>query len=450
MTSTPATADPAAGHDATLGRTAPVFNPAGTNPAGTNPAGTSPVEANSADAGPAGPKPARPRRWWVLGTAGLILLATLVGTITARPSSTMLLDPESAGPDGALAVTRVLAQQGTQVRTVRRFDDLRAQARRAPGPVSIMLARPDRLAPGRAGDLRELLAQVRADLVLVAAENLVLSDLDLPVGSKPDVPTQVRRPVCDDPVARRAGPALSGGVRYVAVGADDGSRLVPCYIADGFATYLAVDRPVDSPSTPAGSSADSQRTTLIGDGRAFTNARLAEDGNAALAFGSFGRRPVVVWWTPDPLDGPPTDAPPSLVDLLPDGVLLGAIQGVIVLLVLVLWRVRRLGRLVTEPLPVIVRAIETTQGRASLYRRARARGRAAQVLRVATVRRLAQRCGLASSADPEQVAGAVARATGRPSAEVVALLIGPDPPDDVQLVLLARSLLALEEEVRRP
>ena len=48
-------------------------------------------------------------------------------------------------------------------------------------------------------------------------------------------------------------------------------------------------------------------------------------------------------------------------------------------LVLALVRGRRLGALVPADLPVVVRAVETTQSRAALYRRSADRGRAARL-----------------------------------------------------------------------
>ena len=125
-------------------------------------------------------------------------------------------------------------------------------------------------------------------------------------------------------------------------------------------------------------------------------------------------------------------------------------QLVVALLVAVIWRARRLGRLVPEPLPVVVRSVETTLGRARLYRRARARGRAAQVLRAAAVGRVAQRCNMSRTTDPLEVAAVAAARTRRPTVEITQLLVGPDPADDTALVSLARSLDALETEVRHP
>ena len=58
-------------------------------------------------------------------------------------------------------------------------------------------------------------------------------------------------------------------------------------------------------------------------------------------------------------------------------------------LALVLWRGRRLGPLVTEPLPVVVRAAESTRSRGRIYHRTSDRQHAAAVLVGASRRRLA-------------------------------------------------------------
>ena len=64
------------------------------------------------------------------------------------------------------------------------------------------------------------------------------------------------------------------------------------------------------------------------------------------------------------------------------------------MLLVALWRGRRIGPLVAEELPVVVRASETVEGRGRLYRSRRARDRAAQALRTATLQRMLPRLGL--------------------------------------------------------
>ncbi|NAZ84111.1 hypothetical protein GTR02_20085 [Kineococcus sp. R8] len=112
------------------------------------------------------------------------------------------------------------------------------------------------------------------------------------------------------------------------------------------------------------------------------------------------------------------------------------------------WRGRRLGRLVPEPLPVVVRSVESVEGRARLYARAGARGRAAEALRSAALRRLRVLVRLDATAPAHDVADAVAWATGRPAPELRALLLPAEPPDEAALVRLAGDLDALESQLR--
>lgn len=90
-----------------------------------------------------------------------------------------------------------------------------------------------------------------------------------------------------------------------------------------------------------------------------------------------------------------TEDEQSFFDLLPSGWLWGTLQLFVAAALAALWRARRLGPLVPERLPVAIRASETVEGRARLYRKADARDRAALALRSATRIRLAP-----SSASP--------------------------------------------------
>ena len=119
---------------------------------------------------------------------------------------------------------------------------------------------------------------------------------------------------------------------------------------------------------------------------------------------------------------------------------------------LLLWRMRRLGALVTEPLPVTVKAIETTHSRGRLYRKAADRAHAARALRQAARRSLAVRLHLPGSAADDEAALVrdVARHVNRPLAQVHALLAddAPAPATDDDLISLANALAELEREAR--
>jgi hypothetical protein len=122
---------------------------------------------------------------------------------------------------------------------------------------------------------------------------------------------------------------------------------------------------------------------------------------------------------------------------------------VVIVLAVAGWRGRRLGPVVVEPLPVAVRASETTEGRARIYQRYRTRDRAAEHLRAQTVDVCSSRLGLPTNATTDALVEAVASRTGRRADEVRAVLYGPPPEGDQALVTLGHQLAAIEQEVRR-
>jgi hypothetical protein len=113
------------------------------------------------------------------------------------------------------------------------------------------------------------------------------------------------------------------------------------------------------------------------------------------------------------------------------------------------WRGRRLGPLVVESMPVVVRASETTEGRARLYARTRDRTHALDTLRVAALRRVGRALGLPRSAHVDEVVRRAADATGLPVAHVGAVLVGGPTPDDRALVGGAAAVDDLERTVLR-
>jgi hypothetical protein len=244
----------------------------------------------------------------------------------------------------------------------------------------------------------------------------------------------VRQPGCRLGPAQRAGGADTGGIGYVVAPTARDSRL--CYAHDGQPSLVRV--------------AEGGRTvTFLGSGIALTNRRFGDEGNAALALGLLGGHDRLVWYLPSLSDVPATAARESVYDLVPDGVWWGLVQLAVAVLLLALWRARRLGPVVAEPLPVVVPAAETVEGRARLYRRSRARDTAGESLRAARRVRLGGLLGVPPRSAPTALVDAVAARSGRSPAHVGALLYGAAPADDEALVRLADALDALDQEVRR-
>lgn len=402
------------------------------------PAGGPEGEGPLGDGSTAGSRAAARWRRWRLPLAGLAVAVgvAVLGVLALPRTGAGALDPTSPSPDGSRALAQVLGDRGVDVQRVATV----AGAVDAAGPGStLVVVDPDLLPP----DLVTDLARAGSDLVLVEPDGTTLAATEaalVPAGTAPD---DVAEPGCDVPAAVAAGRAASGGHLYRTSTGADGTQV--CFRASDGPGDAGQDGGNGSYAVWAG---DGRRVTVIGQSRVLTNERLADEGNAALALRSLGGQERLVWLMSGPLEGA-TDEAEDPTALLPRWVGWVALQLALVAVLAIVWRARRLGRLVAEPLPVVVRAAETALGRASLYRRAGARNRAASVLRAASLRRVAARVGLSPSASGPEVVEAAAAAAGRATADVHHLVLGPPPADDRALTTLADDLDTLERDVSR-
>ncbi|MFI9643888.1 DUF4350 domain-containing protein [Micromonospora sp. NPDC051925] len=422
--------------------------------------------------------------------------ALIVGTLGAHaldqpdPTDPGFLSPVATDDDGGSRLADALRTRGVTVQ--RETGLLPALLALDDGPATLFVPAPELLHPDTLGALDELPAGRR--LVLVDPSRRVLEAADLPL-----VPTNRRwatravgpatdgRP-CPLPEATRAGVAAAELQRYAAA-PDVPVTLDRCYSAG------LVRLPGRT------------EVVVIGASDPFRNDRIAERGNEALGTGLLGVHDRVVWldldgpapaptfgrtdgsgepaWSPTPggsteydggtgtaegepdgsgtssgnrggpgdapdsAGGPPPDRHP-LLDAFPPWFWALLIQLALVALLVVLWRARRLGPPVSEPLPVEVRSTETVLGRARLYQQARARGPAAATLRAAALDRLRGRLDLPATTTHEELAARVAERAGGTPAQIRELLYGAPPQTDAELLELARSLDRLARTVAAP
>lgn len=386
-----------------------------------------------------------PRQLWraargpVLFGAGLIAVAAVL-SLGAEPSVRGDLDPESAGPEGTRALVRILADQGSDVTVARNAEDAAAAAEENGGDSALLVVQSHRLTPAHL----KRLAAVPGDRVLVQPTTGALEAFAPEVrvsgrgaGRAPDAG-------CALPAAEAAGSADLDGERYGA----PAEGATSCYSGSGEKGASLV-RTADEGRT----------TTVLGGSEFLRNENLSDEGNAALALnlvGAGGDPPGdVVFAIPDtPVPG----GEQTLWDLTPFSIRLSLGALAAALLLVALWRGRRLGPLVAESLPVVVRAAETTEGRAGLYVARRSRDRAAAALRGGVIGRLRPAFGLGPDAPPDSVVDAVAARSGADPGEVAALLYGYSPAagaaadpftaDDAGLVRLADELDRLEAILR--
>jgi hypothetical protein len=356
--------------------------------------------------------------------AVIIGVAALSALLTApRPGGPM--DPESTSSEGTRALVTILREHGVDVIA--------------------------------AGDIATVEAASRPDTLLLIAQTMYLSDNDLlsrlaalpgdrlvvsPISrTREKLAPEIRlggstvafadsQPDCDLREANRAGRVQLGlGDGYEAAGEVPVTR---CY---GGALVRYTD--------------GGREVTVVSSGDFMTNSGLLTEGNAALAMNLAGSHPRLIWYAPQhsESEGTGSGGSPGLFDLMPGPVKWVLLQLVLTVAAVAVWQGRRLLPRVGEPVPVGVGDSENGEGRGLLYRSQRARDRAADALRTATLQRMTPRLGLGHDAEPPEVVAAVAERCGSSPQSLAHILFGPPPASDPDLVNLAHELDDIERQV---
>lgn len=372
--------------------------------------------------------------WVTVSAIGLFLFLALV----RGPTSEAPLSTKNARPDGARAVAEVLRSQGVAVDEVEFLID-----------AGRILRQGDTLVVSPGYLLTEQMDSILAfdgTVVLLSPSDATLWEIGATsyLGLAPSGGEGERSAECDAPAALKAGSVSSLAGRDISdPGWPEATTCFPGTTAYAGA-YVVLDR----------SQGDLH---LLADASMVTNKRIDEYGHAALALNTMGTSGHVVWYLKSPYDNTTLSAGSSgerdesrLYSVYAPWIQrsLGAL--LLLGLAAAVWRGRRMGKLVTERLPVVVRQSEATRGRGRLYRQAQARGHAAAALRAGAVARMASRLGLPRTAAPTAVLPALATATGRDEASLDLLIYGPPPATDAALVDLVAALDDIERKVHRP
>jgi hypothetical protein len=361
-------------------------------------------------------------RWVLLALVVIVGVATLSTYLTApRPGGAM--DPESTSPEGARALVTILRDRGVDVIAA---DDIAAVEHAARPDTLILVAQTLFLVDQ---DQLHRLAALPGDRLLVEPVSRTREELAPQIRIGGTTTFGDTSPDCDLREASRAGQVQFGlSEAYEAV---DNAAVTSCY-GGALVRYAAGGREV----------------TVVSASSFMTNSGLLKEGNAALAMNLAGSHPRVIWYAPQHSEGDSeSGGEATLFGLIPDRAKLIVLQLCLVVALVAVWKGRRIGPLVAEQLPVVVRASETVEGRGRLYRSRRARDRAAEALRTAALQRMTPRLGLAHDAAPAAVAQAVAERCGLNPQAVAHTLFGPPPANDPDLVNLAYELDNIERQV---
>jgi hypothetical protein len=362
----------------------------------------------------------RNRVWFYVGTALAIALAVSVWATGNDLEFGAPLDPQNPDPDGAQALAQVLEDEGVEVTIVRSADALHEADVTA--QTSVLVTSTDQLAPSTIRRLGQ--DTTGADVVLVDPPPYVIDEVD--EGVQPGYASDTATGDCGDDRFDDLTLTVDSAAGY---DTRDG-----CFPSNG-GFVLAL-----GPGA----------TTFFGAGQALSNDQVLRGDNAALALRLLGGHDRLVWYVPTFADADDDEAV-SLWTFAPEWIAPSLWLTLFSAIAMIWWRGRRMGKLATEPLPVVVRAVETTRSRGRMYRRADDRAYAGVALRAAARRRFADHLRLGRGASEAEVIDAVARHLGRPPGEIAALLAhqAPVPASDHGLVQLAQELTQLDREVRR-
>jgi hypothetical protein len=367
----------------------------------------------------------RRARYWVVAVIAALVIV-LIGLVAtgAGGSGGPPLSPDNAAPDGSMAIAEVLRDHGV---TVTGTDSVLATRKAAGSPDDTTIFLVDDGGYLDGDRLREL--ERLASRLVIMTPSFDQLDAVAPEVAQAGAVSGTLDADCEFGPVERAGTVTGtgSGYRIVASGAD----AVGCLDSgDDIHSLVVVNH-------------GQKQVTVLGMRDAFTNGQVADNGNAALALGLLGEKPNLVWLLPSIAEA---NAGPGIAELTPEWIGPVMVLAILTAIAAAFWRGRRLGPLVVENLPVVVRASETMEGRARLYEKSSARLRALDALRIGTIDRLGTLCGLPRSATTDDVIRAVAAAVGRGSDQVAALLRDTEPATDAELVRLSDDLLVLERE----
>ncbi|WP_431807912.1 DUF4350 domain-containing protein [Microbacterium paraoxydans] len=369
----------------------------------------------------------RPRRtgaivgWALIGILVVVVAYAASQFAASGPGARGALDPESRSDTGALALAEILRDRGVEVEVARTRADVRGAL---DDDTTLVMTDPYTLSDDAVAELIAPAARV----VFLSTSTHLLGELEM--GEIAQSSLAATSADCAAPEFAEVGTIRPDRLFSPASGVE------ACFGDDTGAAVLVDD-------------SDGGHRTVVDGTKLFSNAFLAENGNAALGLALLGQTNRVVWYVPSfqdtDLEG--TATPDTLGSLTPDWVTPAILLLLAAGLAVAVARGQRFGPLVAETLPVTVRASETMLGRARLTAKAADAPHAAEALREGTRRRLAVRLGLAVQAGPDEVADAAADRLRIPRGTLQLLLAGAPPTDDAALIALARQLDELETAV---
>jgi Domain of unknown function (DUF4350) len=397
--------------------------------------------------------PARSGTGWWVGAGALVLALVAIVVLSSRTPDGEPFDPRSSAPDGYRAVTLLLRDRGATVRST--TSAALDPAEFGPGDALVVPV------PAYASEAQQqAMVEIAArGATVVFGEPLAAAEdeLEFPGGLPLGFGWVDRRTLAEEP-ARAVQPGLCDIAELAALGAVDAAFVDEVTVPGSERScYGSGERALVHERAEG-----SGRVVTLGSPYLWANARLQpakEDGgqpldNAATALALLGPSGSgagpgvdVVMVAARPAAEVAAGGSRDPIELLPFPVKLAIVQLIAAFGLYVWFRARRLGRPLTEAMPVEIAGSELVVAVGDLLRRKGNESRAAVTLRAEARRTLGARLGVPPTATVDALCAVVAARSGRDPAEVRAALADAPVADADTLVRLARTLDALRQEV---
>ncbi len=350
----------------------------------------------------------------------LIGLAALANMMLIEHDNKRPLAPNSTTKTGAEALATILKTHGVQVIHTTQ----EKQLKKITAEATVLVTNPDELST----DEITLILKSKAEIIVIVNNDTIdLYDWEI-YNQLVEIPTPNKIAAqCDEQGAQSAKYITPAKVFFDLEDGDTG-----CFLKNKYPTWL----------TPA----DNPKLHFFGAGETFMNQNLTKAGNAAFALHQLGKHKQLFWIEQyrgkDAYTNPETpriDGMLWLYFLFVALMLSGLWYSVVV------WR--RFGKLVAEPLPVIVPAGETDLGRAKLYSRSNDYTHLATILRAEFISKFANKIGIRANSSKTEIIGAITQISRKSETEIANLLYDQAINNKKELYILEQELKNIEKDI---
>ncbi|QPK94628.1 hypothetical protein HCQ94_02710 [Actinomyces sp. zg-332] len=364
----------------------------------------------------------------------LLIIAFIVSMIFNNTKSSTPYAIDNPGKNGTMALSEVLREKSTYIKTINRVSNIKNISSKEDSAIVVLNPHmiPDK-------KLKTIENNKVKDIIFINTANANLSNIQTTFSSS-------TKPITSD--------CTLDFLNYKTKISHSLFSLLPKNSSDSVSnTNLAVCFPIkgkEGTSYALIQKKNANNTlTYISDGSIFTNGQITKEGNAALALNILNKYKTVYWYLPYLEDfSSPEEKQTGVNALLPPG----TYQLVILLAIATLFYLSgksiRLGKVVEEDLPVIVKHEDIIFSKANLYRKSNDQEYTANILRRYYKKKLSKLLIINERSSLEEFTNALAKKTGSSITDLEKIFFTQPIRSNEELNILSLNLESIEKRVK--